>query len=82
MLLRCENLESLMSQMGQNEKVSQRAFLDRCTTESGHCSARVARQKGARSCHRPFRIDASQNSLIIALSSGVLPPHLATHMNF
>jgi hypothetical protein len=33
--------------LGQNEKVSQRAFLDRCTPESGHCSARLARQKGA-----------------------------------
>jgi hypothetical protein len=36
-----------MSEVGQNEKVSQRAFLDRCTPESGHCSARLPRQKGA-----------------------------------
>jgi hypothetical protein len=35
------------SAMGQNEKVSQRAFLDRCTPESRHCSARLARQKSA-----------------------------------
>jgi hypothetical protein len=30
MLLRCERLEPPMSQLGQNEKVPQRAFLDRC----------------------------------------------------
>ncbi len=36
--------------IGQNEKVSQRAFLDRCTPESGHCSARLARQEGATTC--------------------------------
>jgi hypothetical protein len=51
MLLRCERLEPPMSQLGQNEKVSQRAFLDHCTPESGHCSARLARQKSAiKSC--------------------------------
>ena len=38
-----------MTAWGQNEKVSQRAFLDRCTPESGHCSARLARQKSAKS---------------------------------
>ncbi len=42
--------EFLHSQ-GQNEKVSQRAFLDRCTPESRHCSARLARQKGAMTRH-------------------------------
>jgi hypothetical protein len=39
--------DQLMSGLGQNEKVSQRAFLDRCTPESGHCSARFAWQKSA-----------------------------------
>src|SRR6266487_5826298 len=42
--------EFLHSQ-SQNEKVSQRAFLDRCTPQSRHCSARLARQKGAMTRH-------------------------------
>jgi hypothetical protein len=34
-LLNDQNHVPLMSESGQNEKVSQRAFLDRCTPESG-----------------------------------------------
>ena len=34
---------------GQNEKVSQRAFLDRCTPESGRCFERGERQLRATS---------------------------------
>ena len=51
MLLRCENLEPPMSQLGQNEKVSQRAFLDRCTPESGRSFERGERQLRARKRH-------------------------------
>ena len=44
MLLRCEGLEPPMSHLGQNEKVSRRAFLDRCTPESGRGFDRGERQ--------------------------------------
>ena len=51
MLLRCESLEPPMSQSGQTEKVSQRAFLDRCTPESGRGFDRGERQLRAKSGH-------------------------------
>jgi hypothetical protein len=40
-----------MSEVGQNEKVSQRAFLDRCTPESGRSFERGERQIRARLGH-------------------------------
>ena len=47
MLLRCESLEPPMSQLGPNSAVS--GFLRHgCfTPETGHCSARLGRQKSA-----------------------------------
>src|SRR6476660_9497024 len=41
---------------GQNEKVSQRAFLDRCTPESGRCFERGERQLRANRRHSTFAI--------------------------
>jgi hypothetical protein len=39
-----------MADLGQTEKVSQRAFLDRCTPESGRSFERGERQLRANSC--------------------------------
>ena len=41
--------EVAMSELGQNEKVSQRAFLDRCTPESGRS---FAPRRTAAPCHK------------------------------
>ena len=62
MLLRCESLEPPMSQLGQTEKVSQRAFLDCCTPESGRSFERGERQLRANNSHSDQRTTHSITS--------------------
>jgi hypothetical protein len=46
-----------VSLVGQNEKASQRAFLDRCTPESGRSFERGERQLRANTGHKPVSFD-------------------------
>ncbi len=46
--MRHSEIARAMTGWGQNEKVSQRAFLDRCTSESGRSFERGERQLRAR----------------------------------